>query len=141
MTSYPLCEEKTVVLQKYPTGTRETTGVCYNDLAVVRILNSPDFTIAHMPSGFTFKTAACIFRYQPTAVAAMMEIAKIRNRWRFDDIKDLQALQPQIEAIATRYGGVSAARGPDVLDYKEDKVPDDNKDDIPYSSTRKRKKP
>jgi hypothetical protein len=120
MTSYPLCTDKTVKVRSFPSGMRETSGVCYGDLAVIRIMNSPDYTILHVPSGFTFKTAGCCFRYQHTAVDAMMEMARLRNRWSFDDINGLQKLQGVISEIGTKHGGYSAARGPEVLDYRED---------------------
>lgn len=121
MSDFPLCTRKTVRVRKFPEGFRDVEdAVCFGDLGVIRIMHSADWTIVHLPTGFTFKTASCVFRYQTGAVDAMMEMHRVKNRWSFDDVAGLQALQPLIEEVGKKHGGTSAARGPEVLEYRED---------------------
>lgn len=120
MTTYPFCEDREVEVRKYPEGMRKIMAICSGDLGVIREMNSLDFTILHIPSGLSFRSANCVFRYQASAVEAMLAISRLHNRWFGMTGEELRAMAPKIMEIGEKFGGVAAPRGPDVPDYKED---------------------
>jgi hypothetical protein len=98
-----------VVVRKFPDGYRSFEAVCFGDLAVGRRLASTDYTIYHLPSGFAMAGAGAVFRYEHTAVAAMMALARIKNRWVFDDLAEMQRLKTAIRTVCALHGGTEAA--------------------------------
>lgn len=81
----------------------------YGELAAHRtqlaVGAATSWSLTHLPSGLSFNRAHGIFPDKEHAIAAMVEIATLKNTWEFLETTELPALQPRIEAIARKHGG------------------------------------
>ena len=109
MTDFPLCTKKKVFLRVLGDKTdtrREVEAWCYGDLCVSRRLGDPtNWTIYIVPSGTSMATASCVFRYEHTAVNAMIEISKLKNSWTFMDSDEVMKTAQAVVPIAQKHGG------------------------------------
>ncbi len=121
MSEFPLCTRKTISVLTNLSNKREIDAWCFGDLAVAQPLHlSSGWTIFHVPSGSSIMSCHCLFRYKATAVEAMMEISRLKNRWIFDDQEEMLKLREAISEIGKKHGGVALDRGHGRVAFRQD---------------------
>lgn len=101
MDLFDQCRRETFELS--PAGS--AVGWRFGDLAAHG--HGRRWTITHLPSGRSMRNAHCWFDSAEKAVAAMIEIAKLKNSWDFVEVthETLIELRDRIKDIADKHGG------------------------------------
>jgi hypothetical protein len=105
-----MIERRTITLRSGPQWqgdlSFDTEGWVHRDLAVHRCANAePFWQISILPLGLCLAIDWCAFDRFDDAVAAMVEMAALRNDWHCIRQADLtKDLETQMKAIATRHG-------------------------------------
>lgn len=103
-------ERKTITLRAGPMRpgamTFETEGYVYRDMAVHQCIDDPKlWQISILPLGLCLAIDWCAFDDCRAAIAAMKEMAALRNDWHLVRQADLtKALEARLKDIAKRHG-------------------------------------
>lgn len=119
MNLYDLCSRETVKIRMSDHGGRNAYVVSkpawkYGDFAVHERVTKDGWGITHLPTGTQLGSVGCVFPSADEAVAAMIEIQKLRNDWIVIDAQsacEINGLREQIAEIAQRFGGKTAYSG------------------------------
>lgn len=91
----------------------EIDAQCFGDFAVHQHIDVPGlYVITLLPLGLNLPPDWCSFRSEEPAVAAMIDMARLRNDWSVITQADLTlALKAKLQAIAAKHGAIEGPIG------------------------------